>query len=134
MKSDFEKFWDLALEQIPDNTSKKFELDGYDCFVKRDGDNIYFNFTSKETFEDVKKLVSEFKDNIKELDDDLFIESIKDMKEKFEIKEFSELLDSENFNKDSAMRIKELIKISSNIICSHLQNKIEGLVKLHNKF
>ena len=47
---------------------------------------------------------------------------------------FNELLDLESFDKDQAQEVEKMIDISTNVICLHLQHKIQGMVELYEKF
>ena len=83
---------------------------------------------------DIKDLIKEYKENIKNLDDDLFLEVVEDISTKIDLNKFNKLLDLETFTEDEASKVEEMINISVNSISSHLQNKIQEMVKLYEKF
>ena len=87
-----------------------------------------------EFYERYKEIVEEYKEGIKALDDDLFVEIVDELKSKLDLTRFNELLDLESFDEDQAQEVEKMIDISTDIICLHLQHKIQGMVELYEKF
>lgn len=129
----------IAASSLPDKVSETVELEGIRGHLEKDKNYIKLELEAtlpEEGFdeEEIKEIISEYKDNIKALDDDLFIEVIEELKSKLDLKKFNELLDLESFNKEQAREVEEMINISSDIICLHLQHKIQDMVELYEQF
>lgn len=122
---------------IPEGIEEKLEADGIQVsLIKKDGD-IKINVTSEEkTFNDseIKKYVSDFRNNIKALDDSLFVKVTEEFGETFDTKEFDNLLKLDSYTKQEAEKVIEMISEFSNIVCEHLQCEIEKLVELYERF
>lgn len=122
---------------IPEGIEEKLEADGIQVsLIKKDGD-IKINVTSEEkTFNDseIKKYVSDFRNNIKALDDSLFVKVTEEFGETFDTKEFDNLLKLDSYTKQEAEKVTEMISEFSNIVCEHLQCEIEKLVELYERF
>ena len=126
---------------IPDGTVETFESDDLKCHLEKDNGHlkieIEVNIPEQDgEFDDsdTKKIVEEYKEGIKALDDDLFVEIVDKLKSKFDLNRFNELLDLESFNEEQAQEVEKMINISTDIICLHLQHKIQGMVELYEKF
>ena len=124
----------LLTNLIPDGTKQELELDGVKYELVKDGGNIKIEVNESFNDSSIKKTVSKYKENIKKLDDDLFVEITEELSTKLNLKEFNELLDLENFNEEQADKVEEMISISSNIIGLHLQHKIQDMVELYEYF
>ena len=122
---------------IPEGIEEKLETNGIQVsLIKKDGD-IKINVTSEEkTFNDseIKKYVSDFRNNIKALDDSLFVKVTEEFGETFDTKEFDNLLKLDSYTKQEAEKVTEMISEFSNIVCEHLQCEIEKLVELYERF
>lgn len=92
--------------------------------------------TSDKTFDDseIKELVAEFKDSIEELDDSIFLESLEKARSAVDVKRFNDLLSLETFTEDEATEVTCLIDYFSQIISTTLQEKIQELFSLSEKF
>ena len=126
---------------IPNGTVETFESDGIKYHLEKDKGHLKIEIDvnipeQDEEFDDsaTKEIVEEYKEGIKALDDDLFIEIVDELKSKLDLTKFNELLDLESFNKDQAQEVEKMIDISTNVICLHLQHKIQGMVELYEKF
>ena len=126
---------------IPDGTVETFESDNLKCHLEKDNGNLKIEIEANipEQYgefddSDTKKIVEEYKEGIKALDDDLFVEIVDKLKSKFDLNRFNELLDLESFNEEQAQEVEKMINISTDIICLHLQHKIQGMVELYEKF
>lgn len=126
---------------IPDGTVETFEGDNLKCHLEKDNGNLKIEIEANIPEQDgefddsdTKKIVEEYKEGIKALDDDLFVEIVDKLKSKFDLTRFNELLDLESFNEEQAQEVEKMINISTDIICLHLQHKIQGMVELYEKF
>lgn len=126
---------------IPDGTVETFESDNLKCHLEKDNGNLKIEIEANIPEQDgefddsdTKKIVEEYKEGIKALDDDLFVEIVDKLKSKFDLNRFNELLDLESFNEEQAQEVEKMINISTDIICLHLQHKIQGMVELYEKF
>ena len=126
---------------IPNGTVETFESDGIKYHLEKDKGHLKIEIDvnipeQDEEFDDsaTKEIVEEYKEGIKALDDDLFVEIVDELKSKLDLTKFNELLDLESFNKDQAQEVEKMIDISTNVICMHLQHKIQGMVELYEKF
>lgn len=132
--NEFDTVLKLLTNLIPDGTKQELEVDGVRYKFSKDGENIKIEVN--ESFDDssIKKMVTEYKENIKKLDDDLFVEVTEKLSNKLNLKEFNDLLDLESFNEEQATKVEEMISISSDVICLHLQHKIQNIVELYESF
>ena len=126
---------------IPNGTVETFESDGIKYHLEKDKGHLKIEIDvnipeQDEEFDDsaTKEIVEEYKEGIKALDDDLFVEIVDELKSKLDLTRFNELLDLESFDEDQAQEVEKMIDISTDIICLHLQHKIQGMVELYEKF
>lgn len=126
---------------IPDGTVETFESDDLKCHLEKDNGHLKIEIEANipecdGEFDDsnTKEIVKNYKDSIKALDDTTFIEVIEDLESKLDLNEFNKLLDLEKFDKDQAQEVEEMIDISSDVVCLHLQHKIQNMVELYEKF
>lgn len=126
---------------IPEGTVQSFEADGLKYYLEKDNGSIKIELKASLPEQDgefddstIKEIVREYKEGIKALDDDLFVEIVDELKSKLDLTKFNELLDLENFDEDQAQEVEKMIDISTDIICLHLQHKIQGMVELYEKF
>lgn len=124
---------------IPEGTVQSFEADGLKYYLEKDNGSIKIELKAslpEENFDDssTKKIVAEYKKNIKALDDDLFLEIVDELSSKLDLKEFNSLLDLESFDEDQARKVEKMIDISTDVICLHLQHKIQNMVELYERF
>lgn len=126
---------------IPEGTVQSFEADGLKYYLEKDNGSIKIELKASLPEQDgefddstIKEIVREYKEGIKALDDDLFVEIVDKLKSKLDLTRFNELLDLENFDEDQAQEVEKMIDVSTDIICLHLQHKIQGMVELYEKF
>lgn len=126
---------------IPDGTVETFESDDLKCHLEKDNGHLKIEIEANVPeydgeFDDssTKEIVEDYKDGIKALDDELFIEVVDELKSKVDLTRFNELLDLEKFDEKQAQEVEEMIDISTDIICLHLQHKIQDMVELYEKF
>lgn len=129
---------------IPENTNQGCSIDDKSISVKNQNGEITiecsYNPESKDTsdksFDDseIKEIVAEFKDSIANLDDSIFLKSLERAKAAVNVKRFDELLNLEEYSEAEATEIACLINYFSQIISVTLQEKIQELVDLSEKF
>lgn len=121
---------------IPEGTNKEFELNGAKVTLVKENGDTTIKVIKDEKFDDseVVKVVNNFKDNVKLIDDCLFVEINEEAGEEIDIKEFDKLLNQEHFDKDSAIKVINMIDVFSEITRSHLQKEVERLVDLYERF
>lgn len=132
MMNDLLKLWDNLNEAIPEGV-QEFEQDGVKYSIdKKDG---YLSVkVEKNTDPEIKDIVVSFKEKLENLDDDLFIKLFEDFKKEIDVNRFSELLDKDQYTIEEADEVKGLINQSVKIIHSKLQDMIENLVDVYDKF
>ena len=132
MMNDLLKLWDNLNKAIPEGV-QEFEQDGVKYSIdKKDG---YLSVkVEKNTDPEIKNIVVSFKEKLEDLDDDLFIELFEDLKKEIDVNRFSELLDKNQYTIEEADEVKGLINQSVKIIHSKLQDMIENLVDVYDKF
>lgn len=126
---------------IPDGTVETFESDDIKYHLEKDNGHLKIEIEANipqqdKEFDDssIKELVEDYKEGIKALDDDLFLEIVDKLRSKLNLTKFNELLDLESFNEEQAQEVEEMIDISTSVICLHLQHKIQSMVELYEKF
>lgn len=122
--------------KIPEGSEQTFNVNGIKFTLKKEEGVIKLISEESDNFDDsdIKDLIKEYKENIENLDDDLFLEVVEDISTKIDLNKFNELLDLETFTEDEASEVEEMIDISADVISSHLKNKIQEMVKLYEKF
>lgn len=128
---------ELSLK-IPEGEEQTFDVNGMKFTLKKEEGVIKLisEENSSDDFDnsDIKEIIKEYKENIDSLDDDVFLEVVKELGKVIDLNYFNELLDAKEFDKKSASDVKEYIEISADIIASKLQSKIYDLVTLYEKF
>lgn len=126
---------------IPDGTVETFESDDLKCHLEKDNGYLKIEIEANipeqdRKFDDsyAREIVKEYKEGIKALDDDLFVEIVDKLKSKLDLTRFNELLDLGSYNEKQAKEVEEMIDISTDVICLHLQHKIQGMVELYERF
>lgn len=147
MITSIEQFNELAdlinifSKAIPEGISEELELDGIKISLSKNDGKVQLRLESEQgtqcmEFNDtsIKEVVNEFKQSIDELDDNVFLEVLEEIKDKVDIKRFDELLNLDNYNEELANEVEDLMDYTSQVICEKLQSKIQGLVDLYEKF
>ena len=126
---------------IPDGTVETFESDDLKCHLEKDNGYLKIEIEANipeqdRKFDDsyAREIVKEYKEGIEALDDDLFVEIVDKLKSKLDLTRFNELLDLGSYNEKQAKEVEEMIDISTDVICLHLQHKIQGMVELYERF
>lgn len=126
---------------IPEGTDKVFEEDGTQIHISKKNGGVKISVNSNkdlsgENFDDssIKDAISEFKDSINDLDDSVFIESLEEARKAIDVKRFDELLNLEKFTEAEATEAANMITYFSQIISNNLQEKIQELLELQERF
>ena len=126
---------------IPDGAEESLEVNGTKIALNKKDGVINISVTSDnedavEGFDDsrIKEIIKGYKERIEELDDCLFVEAAEEMDQYFDVQRFDELLNQDTFTEEEAAEVSEMIDQSSQIICDHLEDKINELVDVYNRF
>lgn len=126
---------------IPDGAEESLEANGTKIVLNKKDGVINISVTSDNEdavkgFDDscIKEIIKEYKERIEELDDCLFVEAAEEMGQYFDVHRFDELLNQDTFTEEEAAEVSEMIDQSSQIICDHLEDKINELVDVYNRF
>lgn len=126
---------------IPDGAEESLEVNGTKITLNKKDGVINISITSNnedavEEFDDscIKEIIKEYKERLNELNDDLFIEVVEAMESSLDVQRFDELLNQDTFTEEEAAEVNEMIDQSSQIICDHLEDKINELVNIYNRF
>ena len=126
---------------IPDGAEESLEVNGTKITLNKKDGVINISITSDnedviEGFDDscIKEIIKEYKERIEELDDCSFVEAVEKMGQYFDVQRFDELLNQGTFTEEEAAEVSEMINQSSQIICDHLEDKINELVNVYNRF
>lgn len=126
---------------IPDGAEESLEVNGTKIALNKKDGVINISVTSDneddvEGFDDscIKEIIKEYKERIEELDDCLFVEAAEEMRQYFDVQRFDELLNQDTFTEEEAAEVSKMIDQSSQIICDHLEDKINELVDVYNRF
>lgn len=126
---------------IPDGAEESLEVNGTKIALNKKDGVINISVTSDnedaiEGFDDscIKEIIKEYKKRIEELDDCLFVEAAEEMGQYFDVQRFDELLNQDTFTEEEAAEVSKMINHSTEIICNHLEDKINELVNIYNRF
>lgn len=128
---------------IPEDTDEKIRINDLEiALTKKNGVidiKIEINEDNEQdgqTFDDskIKEKIANYKESIEALDDNTFLDILDEMRGVIDIKEFDNLLDSEVFTDKTAARVEELIDHSTLIVRKFLQNKVQNLMELYDRF
>lgn len=132
---------DIFNTAIPDGAEESLEVNGTKITLNKKDGVINISVTSNnedavEEFDDscIKEIIKKYKERLNELNDDLFIEVVEAMESSLDVQRFDELLNQDTFTEEEAAEVSEMIDQSSQIICDHLEDKINELVNIYNRF
>lgn len=117
---------------IPEGTEETLDINGLAVKVSKKDGTIKILAETKD--DKVKELVKEYKANIEDLDDNLFISAMEDIEKEIDVKEFDKLLNQDHFTKEEAYKVTKMMETSASIIRHHLQEEITDLVELYDRF
>ena len=107
---------------IPEGTDKVFEEDGTQIHISKKNGSVKISVNSN------KDLSGE------DFDDSVFIESLEEARKAIDVKRFDELLNLEKFTEAEATEVANMITYFSQIISNNLQEKIQELLELQERF
>lgn len=98
-------------------------------YVNTNGkESLYVNGEKVEdTFDDseIKEVIATYKQDIENLDDDVFVEAMDEIGDYLCLSEFDELLNKDSFTEEEADQILENINFMYNVISDNITDKIE---------
>lgn len=125
---DLEKLLQLVLN-CPDNFKLEYSnINGQES-LKLNGEELIKKDNSK-----VKEYISKYKEDIELLDDCLFLDVIEELSETIDIQALNELLDQDSFTKEEEELVYGQIAFIKAAFHEKIQNKIEDLEELLEKF
>lgn len=128
--NEFEQLSKLLEKLIPVGTDRIYEVDNYRVSINnKEGDiNVKIEIIEDE-FDDseTKELVSNFKEWIQRIDDDIFIESFEQAKEAIDVKTLDDLLNQGTFTEEEAEQVEDMIDYFESIITNNIDNRIKEL-------
>lgn len=119
------------IDYYKDIPSGTYEIGNYIVTIEKSDNSISMELSTKDN---TKEIVNEYKESLKEIEDDLFVKIVDEISKEINLKEFNDLLDQETYTSEESEKVLGLIDESKKIILSELQDKIESLVELYNKF
>ena len=125
------------IDLIPENCDQEFEVNGNKLSVKRSGNVVEVKVEmADDKFDDseIKALISEYKENLEALDDQVFLDSVESLKKRVDIREFNDLLDLDSFTEEEAAIVESYINESNDIIRELLKTKLDNMCNLFNRF
>lgn len=122
--------FDLFKQLVPNGT-KEVEIDGVKVKVTKDDDIFEVSAVYDDT--DIKNLIKEYKETIKELDDDIFLEATEELGKVYDLNKFNELLDAKSLTEEESDLVEKIINKSIDLISTLVQNKIQDLIDLYEK-
>lgn len=125
------------IDLIPENCDQEFEINGNKLSVKRSGNVVEVKVEmADDKFDDseIKALISEYKENLEALDDQVFLDSVESLKKRVDIREFNDLLDLDSFTEEEAATVESYINESNDIIRELLKTKLDNMCNLFNRF
>lgn len=128
--NEFEQLSKLLEKLIPVGTDRIYEVDNYRVSINnKEGDINVKIETIEDEFDDseTKELVSNFKEWIQRIDDDIFIESFEQAKEAIDVKTLDDLLNQGTFTEEEAEQVEDMIDYFESIITNNIDNRIKEL-------
>lgn len=122
---------------IPNDSEQCLEAEGYKISTSNINGNIQVNIEQvEEDYDDseIKRIVAEYKENIDNLDDSIFLEVLDEIKDHLDIKTFDELINQDSYSEEDAEIVKSMIMFTNLVIRERIINKIEDLKELLVKF
>lgn len=129
--NEFEKLFNLLGQLIPEG---EYEVEGKKLCVTKDDNNLKITVEDVEDYDDseILEFVKEFKENIKELDDQVFVESVEETD--LDLHEFNRLLNLEHFSEEETESVLKMIDSFTDTVAKNLTNKINELLETSKKF
>jgi hypothetical protein len=125
------------MEKLDSLVQELKEILGNDYTVDFNSTDSSFELkiVKNENENEILKAIKSYKDNLDLLDDCLFLEVMDDLKEyNINLKKFDDLLSQEEFTEDEEECVLYLISLVNSLITKRINNKIQELNNLKNKF
>ena len=123
---DLERLFELVFSN-PDNIHIEYtSIDGRESLIVNGEELIPKRYDDTP----VKEYISKFKDNIKQLDDSIFLEVTEEASEIIDVQSLDELLDQDSFTQEEAELIYGQLNFMNSIIHEKLTNKVQDLIEL----
>lgn len=123
---DLERLFELVFSN-PDNIHIEYtSIDGRESLIVNGEELIPKRYDDTP----VKEYISKFKDNIKQLDDSIFLEVTEEASEIIDVQSLDELLDQDSFTQEEAELIYGQLNFINSIIHEKLTNKVQDLIEL----
>lgn len=119
------------IDYYKDVPSGTYEIGDYIVTIEKSDNSISMELSTKDN---TKEIVNEYKESLNKIEDDLFVKIVDEISKEINLKEFNDLLDQETYTSEESEKVLGLIDKSKKIILSKLQDEIESLVELYNKF
>lgn len=119
------------IDYYKDVPSGTYEIGGYIVTIEKSDNSISMELSTKDN---TKEIVNEYKESLNKIEDDLFVKIVDEISKEINLKAFNDLLDQETYTSEESKKVLDLIDKSKKIILSKLQDEIESLVELYNKF
>lgn len=117
---------------IPENSGFLKTIDGYRVSASNIEGNISVRIEPNDS--KIKELISDYKKNMDKLDDCLFLEVLDEIKDHINLKTFDELLEQDVHSEEDIEIVKSMISFTNLVVHEHIENKIQDLKELLNKF
>lgn len=123
---DLERLFELVFSN-PDNIHIEYtSIDGRESLIVNGEELIPKRYDDTP----VKEYISKFRDNIKQLDDSIFLEVTEEASEIIDVQSLDELLDQDSFTQEEAELIYGQLNFINSIIHEKLTNKVQDLIEL----
>lgn len=123
------------MEKLDSFVQELKEILGNDYTVDFNSTDSSFELKIVKNENEILKAIKSYKDNLDLLDDCLFLEVMDDLKEyNVNLKKFDDLLSQEEFTEDEEECVLYLISLVNSLITKRINNKIQELNNLKNKF
>lgn len=125
------------LQSNPTTISIHYELNNGEQKLTVNGEQVNLEEEHvKESFDDshVIELIKNYKENIELLDDCVFIETMDELSEIFNIKELDRALNKEHFTEEEAEELISCIGYINSVIHKKLSDKIQQSIELLERF
>lgn len=122
---------------MPNGLIEEADINGLKISLVKSNEGVTLKVTySSDNIdtEDVKEVISDYKEALDELDDNVFIDVVEELSKHVDMKRFNDLLEAKSFTDDEAKEVINMIDLSTKIIQESLQSKIDNLESILDRF
>lgn len=122
---------------MPNGLIEEADINGLKISLVKSNEGVTLKVTySSDNIdtEDVKEVISDYKEALDELDDNVFIDVVEELSKHVDMKRFNDLLEAKSFTDDEAKEVINMIDLSTKIIQESLQSKIDDLESILDRF